>query len=92
MKRESDRAGFSLLLKSVAEEFREKHEVIVVYPDQRAVFRCVGNYIGEELIDTFIGLPWAIVIYDAGLVVEDRPEDAVYNSQLAGTWYRILDN
>lgn len=62
VQRESDCAGFSPILEPVPEQFGEKHEMIVVYPDQRAAFCCVGSCIGKKLINTFICLPRRIVV------------------------------
>lgn len=78
MQGEPNGTGFALLLESIAEKLGQKHEMVIVDPDQCSSFSCVGNCICEQLVDSFIGLPWAVVEGYPGLIVEDRPQDSIW--------------
>lgn len=83
MKREPNRALFPFLADSITEKTGQKHEVVVVDPDEAALCGDFGDFVGEELVYFFVGLPGAVVEGHAGLVVEDWPEDGVYDVSIA---------
>lgn len=58
-------ARLALLLESVAEKLWQKHEMIIMHPDQGAGVGCLDNGVCKQFVDSFVGLPWTIVKYDA---------------------------
>lgn len=91
MQGEPDCTRLALLLESIAKKLGQKHEVIIMNPDQDTSLRSIRNCICKELVDSLIGLPWTIVEGYAGLVMEDRPKDSVWiyesvSSQVLGAW------
>lgn len=79
MQRKPNRALFPLLADAITEEAGQEHEMVVVDPDKTALCGDFGDFVGEELVYFFVGLPGAVVESYAGLVVENWPEDGVYS-------------
>lgn len=82
MQREPDGTPLALLREPLAQEAREEHEMVVVDPDEVASFGGGGDDVGEDAVYLFIRLPGGIFEVDAGLVVEDWPEDGVCIDEL----------
>lgn len=61
MQGEANCACFSSLLESIAEQLGQQHEVIIVNPDQGPSFSCLRNGIREQLVDSLVCLPRAII-------------------------------
>ena len=83
---EKPMAGFALLFESVAKKLGQKHEMIIMNPDQRSTIGSFGNRICEQLIYPPICLPWSLVENYTGLIMENRPEDTVRRS----AWITML--
>ena len=61
MQRETHRARFPLLFEFLFEQFREKHEMVIVDPDQVSIGCRIGNRFGEELVDLFVRVPCFVI-------------------------------
>lgn len=77
MEEKPDGTTFILRLKSVAEEFGQQHQMIIVHPDQGSGLCCVGDCIGEQLVNSSIRLPRSIFIHYTRLVMEDWPQNSI---------------
>jgi hypothetical protein len=63
-----------------AKETRKDHEMVILYPDQVAIFNDGGNLLGEFEICFTISIPRALVKVDLPrVVVEERPTSAQSN-------------
>src|SRR6056300_355074 len=86
MQKESDRDILNLL----ADQIRNKQQLIIVYPNRVTGLYLFYNSLGELLIDLFIGLPLVIVKNDILFeVMKKRPNGFIGQSEVK-VFYLLL--
>ena len=61
-----------------AKHGRQKHEMVVVDPDQIVILNILGNLLCEQAVGLAVGVPCGLVEGDlTGVVMEEGPKDRV---------------
>jgi cobalamin biosynthesis Co2+ chelatase CbiK len=73
-------ADLDILLGSLAKHRRQKHQVIILYPDEITILKDLVNGFSEKFVDLLIGLPPLFIERDfTRVVMEQGPKNTTKN-------------
>ena len=74
-------ADLDILLGSLAKHRGQKHQVVILYPDEITILKDFVNGFSEKFVDLLIGLPPLFIERDfTRVVMEQGPKNTTKNS------------